>query len=120
MIKFLIVEDNQDIRESIVASLFAHFKELICMEAHSGKYAEELILAHSPFDVIISDINMPDGDGYYLLDRVIVLNQNSYFIFFSNEVGLIHFKTHYPKFLGIVHKFELDEVIKRIKTALGY
>lgn len=67
--KILIIEDNEDIRESSVEILeLADFEVL---QAVNGKIGVELAQRHLP-DMILCDIMMPELDGYgvlYLLSK---------------------------------------------------
>ncbi len=67
MARILIVDDEEKIRHilSIMLKLKGHQVE----EAESGKNALQL-LEQSPFDVIITDLRMPEMDGFELLERV--------------------------------------------------
>jgi DNA-binding response OmpR family regulator len=60
----LLIEDNQDIRESTAEILaMADFR---VYTADNGKKGIELAQAHSP-DIILCDIMMPEMDGYSVL-----------------------------------------------------
>ena len=63
----LIAEDSAEIRE--VLTTYVSDKGYKVTEADNGSRAAE-ILDQQPFDLIISDINMPGLDGMTLLDRV--------------------------------------------------
>lgn len=58
----LLVEDNEDIREYISISLSEHYK---MYTAENGKKGLEAAFARIP-DIIISDIMMPEMDGFEL------------------------------------------------------
>lgn len=60
----LIIEDNNDIRESIVEIL--QLADFTVHQASNGKTGVELALAHKP-DIILCDIMMPELDGYGVL-----------------------------------------------------
>ena len=66
-VKILVVDDDPDARDGLA---------MLLLEAHA-----EVVLAESAFsalrmlrttrpDIIVSDINMPDGDGYQLMRMV--------------------------------------------------
>lgn len=118
MIKFLVVEDNDDIRESIVQILQVSFEGCLCYEASNGKIAEEIFVANAPFDLIISDINMPNGDGYFLLERISQLSPDTKLIFFTNEIYLQNFNHSHSKFHGFVHKLDVHGLISKVKMLL--
>lgn len=64
MKRILIVEDDLDIRESIVDMLHLHHFDT--QTASDGRQALAKALAWHP-DLIITDIMMPNMDGYQLL-----------------------------------------------------
>lgn len=75
-ISLLVVEDDDDSRE--VLSLFLEQCGALVRSAESAKAAMEILRA-SPSDlpnVIISDLAMPDEDGYSLISRIRKLPQN--------------------------------------------
>ncbi|MBI3203225.1 MAG: response regulator [Myxococcales bacterium] len=61
----LVVDDNQALRRAVAKMLRRAGHEV--MEAESGTEAAELIACHA-FDVVVSDIAMPDMDGIELLE----------------------------------------------------
>lgn len=62
--RLLIIEDNDDIRESVTEILeLANFEVL---SAENGKKGVELAMSHLP-DLILCDIMMPELDGYGVL-----------------------------------------------------
>lgn len=118
MIKFLVVEDHDDIRETIVQILQVSFEGCICYEASNGKNAEVIFKANAPFDLIISDINMPYGDGYFLLERISQLSPETKIIFFSNDLFIQNIYPSHPTFHGFVHKMDVQGLISKIKKLL--
>lgn len=65
--KLLVVEDDADLREALVDTLeLAGFS---VVEADSGESAI-VALSKTPFDIVVSDVNMPGIDGHQLLDHV--------------------------------------------------
>ena len=83
-IKVLIVEDERDIRENMVEILRDEGFEVV--EAENGRQGFEVFLQQKP-DVIVSDIMMPEVDGYGLLSLIRenknIRNNNVPFIFLS-------------------------------------
>jgi len=63
----LVIEDNNDIRESVAELLKLEGYQII--EADSGEMALPLIQQHQP-DLIICDIVLTGIDGYEILTRV--------------------------------------------------
>ncbi len=81
--KFLCVEDEIDIRDNIAEILRDEGFEVV--EASNGKEGFEVFLKEIP-DIIISDIMMPEADGYKLLEMIRNSNRrnkNLPFIFLS-------------------------------------
>lgn len=60
----LLVDDNTDLLDFLREALSQDFAEI--MTATSGNKALKLISAGRLPDIIVSDVNMPDGDGYRL------------------------------------------------------
>jgi len=71
-LRVLVVEDQPDTREIIVAALQQYGVEV--MEASTSREALELVdaavTARRPIDVIVSDIGLPDEDGYRLIEEL--------------------------------------------------
>ncbi len=65
--RVLVVEDDTDCREGTVEWLEMEGAEV--WSAASGNKAFDTFVRECP-DVIVSDICMPDGDGYDLIKRV--------------------------------------------------
>jgi CheY-like chemotaxis protein len=63
----LLVEDDRDTRE--MYSHYLSYSGLRVTEARSGRRALESARAHRP-DVVVTDIAMPDMDGYELSQRL--------------------------------------------------
>ena len=66
-LSILCVEDEFGIRESIVNTLKYYFKDVY--EASNGKEAFELYTYHKP-KIVITDIQMRDGDGIELVKKI--------------------------------------------------
>ena len=69
--KILVVDDEKLLRE-ILRDEFSEFEGATCEEAASAKEAL-VLLKKTEFDIVISDIRMPDGDGLSLLDSILAL-----------------------------------------------
>lgn len=65
--KILVVDDEEDLRE-IISELFEIFNFNVCVAA-SGNEAWNT-LSKEEFDIVISDIRMPDGSGPELLEKI--------------------------------------------------
>ncbi len=84
-IQILIVDDDDITRESLATVLRARGFE--CAMAEHGRIALDK-LKQSEFDVVISDIEMPEMDGIELLDAANALLTNSSFIFITAHASV--------------------------------
>jgi CheY-like chemotaxis protein len=66
-IKVLVVDDDEDAREMLTAALNSYGAEVITVP---GALQALDALASENIDVLVSDINMPEIDGYELIRRV--------------------------------------------------
>jgi CheY-like chemotaxis protein len=65
--RVLLVEDHRPTREALSRVLKDRHFEVVA----AGTYAESSALAEKEkFDLLISDIGLPDGDGYALMHRL--------------------------------------------------
>jgi len=83
MTTVMLVEDNVTLLENIAFEL--EMREYDVLQASDGKFALQLLEQGQIPDIIVSDIAMPDMDGYALLDNVRTNNnwQNIPFIFLT-------------------------------------
>ena len=65
--RILIVEDDRDLREALVTTLeLAKFRVVEAADGHEAL----LLLAQTPVDMVVSDVNMPKLSGHQLLAEV--------------------------------------------------
>jgi DNA-binding response OmpR family regulator len=82
--KILILEDSKAINNQLKIELYKHFDDLEVYQAFSIKEAFEK-LENNKFDLIISDLNLPDGDGdevvneYGKNNKIIILTSDGDF-----------------------------------------
>jgi DNA-binding response OmpR family regulator len=60
MIRILVIDDNEEIRDIVAEMLMGAGYEVV--QACNGKEGVRLF-REEPFDLVISDLLMPDGDG---------------------------------------------------------
>ena len=65
--KILIIEDEQDILDSIY--LYFNKENHVCEKAQNFTIAKEKIIDFI-YDIVILDINLPDGNGLDLLKTI--------------------------------------------------
>ena len=104
--KILIVDDELSPREQSKRLLAEFFPEIvICAEAENIETAYKAILLHQP-DVLLLDVDMPDGNAFDLLNR------------FSSIPFNIIFITAYEKYALKAIKFSaLDFLLKPFTSA---
>jgi PAS domain S-box-containing protein len=76
-VRALIVDDEQEVRDLLALTLESYGAKV--QSVSSGREALELLSAEKQseaFDVLISDIGMPDEDGYALMRKVRALPPN--------------------------------------------
>ena len=66
--RVMIVDDSQDLLDFLCESMKGDFGEIIT--ANGGDRALRLLTEGELPDIIISDVNMPEGDGYALCSRL--------------------------------------------------
>lgn len=66
-LRILLVDDDSDIRECLAELLRFHGVEV--MTAGSGNEGFAIFLRERP-DLVLSDLSMPDGDGFELIARI--------------------------------------------------
>ena len=114
--KILLVDDNPSILEMVKAELCLRagiLPENINL-ASSGNSAIALIIRSGDiFDLIVSDFNMPDGNGKELLEFVIQQNSKAYIILFTATL-YIQIPTTLPNCLGVIEKNLLSALYSKI------
>lgn len=112
--RILYVEDEETIRDLIVYMIK---KDIECdlVEVHSGNQAIKLLENDPNFDVIVSDYQMPDGNGGELLEYVAKKGLSSYFILFTNTLEP-KIEVQNDKFLGVIPKLQTEKLFKQLKN----
>lgn len=64
----MLVDDNRDLLDFLREALCSEFAEIITVTG--GKEAYHRIISDKMPDIIVSDVNMPDGDGFWLCKEV--------------------------------------------------
>lgn len=117
MFKILVVEDDHELNHAVCSYLSRNGYEAVgCLHANQAYDA----MYGNLFDMIISDIMMPDIDGYEFAETVRKLNQEIPILFMSARDDLAS-KQHGFR-IGIddymVKPIELDELTLRIEALL--
>lgn len=117
MIKILHVDDDEAYR-SLVADYIDNYFKLKVESATSGNAAKEKIKAQT-YQLIISDLSMPDGDGNELFRFVNLNSPKSFFIFLTNSPHQV--RAMDPNiFYCVIEKTEIRRLREKIELAIYY
>jgi two-component system response regulator PilR (NtrC family) len=112
--KILVVDDEEIIRESL--SLILKKEGYIVEEAENGKVAYDMII-ENPFDVVITDLEMPGMKGIQLVEEIQKLNiQTSIIIitaYGSLDTAISALRNGASDY--ILKPIEFDEILIKIK-----
>lgn len=117
MAKILVIDDERSIRNII--------GELLEMEGHTVKMAENgaqgyEMIVNEPFDLVISDIKMPEMDGIELLDKLIETHPDTTVVMISGH-GSIDTAVECIKkgaFDYIEKPIDMNRILVTVKNAL--
>ena len=117
MFKILLVEDDKELNQSVCAYLNQNGYEAIgCLNANDA-YNE---MYGNIFDMIISDIMMPEIDGFEFAETVRELNQDIPILFMTAKDDINSKKKGFRAGIDdyLVKPVDLDELILRIEALL--
>lgn len=112
-LNFLLIDDHDDTIQYMQEIIKAAYPSKI-MFAKSGNEAIQLIRDGTEFDIIISDYNMPFGNGKLVFDYLQSFPNPIPFILHTSTIILPKFIG--KNFLGVVDKGEWNTIIKLIKA----
>jgi two-component system LytT family response regulator len=113
MLKAVIVDDELDAIESVKLILQENFPDIsIAGTAQSVKQACEVIVDANP-DIVFLDIEMPDGNGFDVLEKIQVRNFNVIFITAYNQYAIKAFK--YSAIDYVLKPIDIDDFINAIE-----
>lgn len=112
--QILIVDDETELLEITYEQISLNFHDVVISMAKSGNDARDLINEGKLFDLIVSDYNMPDGNGTDLLKFVTSLNYPSFFILYTSHLNPELPEKINNKFLGVIEKFKFDDLFESI------
>ncbi len=117
--RILVVDDEQIIRESI--SYVLKREGFSVAEAENGKAAYERLLAE-PFDLVITDLEMPEMKGIELLEKVVQINPQTTVIIItaygSLETAIAALRSGASDY--ILKPVEFDELLVKIRRLLEH
>jgi putative nucleotidyltransferase with HDIG domain len=118
MASILVVEDDDDLRSTLSQYLVSKNHEVV--EASNGKAAIEM-LKHKNFDVVLSDVQMPEMNGVQLLEWV-KAQHTAKFIMMTGFTNLLETKTAHDlgadEFLS--KPFRIDDLTVAISKVLSH
>ena len=120
--RIMLVDDNQDLLDFLQESLAGYFKEIIT--ATGGDMALNIISTGKHPDLIVSDVNMPDGDGYTLC-KALKGNEKFSHIPIILLTALSNTKSQNDSYragadASLSKPFELDTLMEMIKSQLRH
>lgn len=116
MKRILIVEDDELLRELYVERLREEFQVEI-FTASTGNQGIAAIDQNPHLDLIISDINMPDGNGMDVLLHLINSELNIPLVFFSSNLDS-KIRPDYEKYLGLIDKSYLNKLCELVNRQI--
>ncbi len=84
--KILVVDDSSTMRR-IVSNVIKQLGVTNIDEAADGAIAWKLFQENNDYDVILSDINMPNMDGFEFVEKVRGLNKTVFIAMITTEGG---------------------------------
>lgn len=120
-IRALVVDDSLQLRRSVMYAL-QRLEDVVCVEAGDGAEALKKFQA-GPFDIVLTDINMPVLDGLKLTSHIRQGQQNSNvpIVIITTEAALADRERALK--LGanayLVKPVQAQEVLDTVKSLLG-
>jgi len=116
MLRILLVDDDESLRHLLAFQIKQDFS-FVVDEASSGNEAINLIKLNEKYCLIISDYNMPDGNGKDLQNFLTERKIDSYFFFYTSETEASVNPAH-EKYIGLIQKPHIDILFKELVKAI--
>jgi CheY-like chemotaxis protein len=111
--RFLVIDDEDNIRQALTGSLQTRF-DAVVTQATSGNEAIALLKDNS-FDLVISDVSMPDGTGLDVLKFLMEINSKTPLIFFTgNNIADFPYGSSLP-LIAVINKSAPKELYNFIQ-----
>lgn len=111
MTSIVIADDDEDLVET-VSTLLEERKIKVIGKAYNGEEASKLYFELKP-DVILLDLNMPNYDGHYAIEKIKQEDPNAKIIVISAYLDS-HFES--SKVSAVISKpYEIDDIFKKIE-----
>lgn len=108
----LIVEDDENLR-SLLVDILKQKLSLNVAEASCADEAIQLLATGNTYNLIVSDYNMPNGDGKKLQNYLVDTDNASQFIFYSSQIDIVPNATHLY-FIGLIVKPNMEILLDKI------
>lgn len=112
MFKILLVDDDESLRQLLAQRLSLDLSA-VTDEADSGNEAIKLIKLGAKYSLIISDYNMPDGNGAILQNFLVENEIESFFFFYTSEIN-IEINSSHTSFLGVIEKPHIQKLFEKL------
>jgi two-component system OmpR family response regulator len=118
----LVVDDELDILETIVDSLEIEFgsDEVEIDKAVNGVEALRLFNGSKNYDLIVTDLNMPEMDGIQLTENIKKINANTAVIVFTGHGDLEEQeKLNSLGVLAMIKKPYVEDLIEEVSNSIS-
>lgn len=118
MYKLLLVEDDLSLLDVTYERIASNLSDIKITTATSGDDAISVFNCGEKFDFIVSDYNMPNGNGLKFLEHVNNSDYQGFFVFYSSQLHPEIPTTVGNFFLGLVEKTEFTKLLSCIERHL--
>jgi CheY-like chemotaxis protein len=119
MARILLADDDAAARDLVQRALASDGHNVVA--THDGAEALEQLQASGPFDLLISDVQMPGVDGIELIEKAVALAPKMRVILMSGFAGELDRAKHLRSKIAreISKPFTLEQVRAVVKAALA-
>lgn len=112
--KVLVVDDDRDVSDFLKKAILKYNRQCIVKTTHSVPDAiRELVKA--PYDILITDINMPEVSGFYLVEYVKKHFPDCKIVIMSGEPSLLKDAAKFNINGCLLKPFSVSELIEKLK-----
>jgi two-component system cell cycle response regulator CpdR len=119
MARILLADDDASARDLVQRALASDGHNVVA--THDGAEALEQLQASGPFDLLISDVQMPGVDGIELIEKAVAAAPKMRVILMSGFAGELDRAKHLRSKIAreISKPFTLEQVRAVVKAALA-
>lgn len=118
-IRVLFVDDQQEVLDGLKRSMYAMRKAWVPSFADSGAAAIEQLLA-APFDVLVTDMNMPGMDGAALLEHALEQYPQTIRVVLTGQYDVDRFvKSGWPAHQFLTKPCETGTLVQTVNHAFN-